>query len=118
MSIQTSLRAFGTALRSLEGQYNVYHYWRPQMQAPFIVWAEAGEANDFHADNGKAEILLSVTIDVYTQTEFDELLDNVFEYLDGQKIPFTLDLVDFEEDTGLIHYSFTCEMAVVLNGEL
>lgn len=43
MSIQASLREFGTALRSLEGQYNVYHYWRPQMATPFIVWAETGE---------------------------------------------------------------------------
>lgn len=117
--IQSSLRQFGIDLRQLDTQttYSVYHYWRPMMKAPFIVWAETGEADDFHADNGKAEIILSVTIDIYTQTEFDELLDKVFEYLDGKKIPFTLDSVDFEEDTRLIHYSFTCEMAVVTSGE-
>ena len=113
--IQASLRQFGTDLASLDaGEYKVYHYWRPLMQAPFIVWAETGEARDFHADNGKSEVLMNIDIDAYTQTEFDPLLDKLFAFLAGRKIPFSLDSVDFEEDTKLIHYSFTAEMAVML----
>lgn len=115
MSIQSSLRSFGTDLRTLaDGNitYNVYHYWRPQMATPFIVWAETGEADGLHADNRKGEVLFSVTVDVYTQSEFDPLLDRVFEFFNGREIPFSLDNVDYEEDTKVIHYSFTCEMAV------
>ena len=73
MSIQASLREFGTALRSLEGQYNVYHYWRPQMATPFIVWAETGEADALHGDNRKGEVLMNITVDVYTSTGFSML---------------------------------------------
>ena len=36
------LKQIGEALDSIEG-VNAYHYWRPQMQAPYIVWAEDGE---------------------------------------------------------------------------
>lgn len=112
--IQSSLRQFGIDLRHLDTQvtYNVYHYWRPMMQAPFIVWAEDGEADDFHSDNRKSEVLMNVSVDVYTKEEFDPLLDKVFEFLNDSGIPFTIDSVDFEEDTGIIHYSFSCEMAV------
>ena len=115
MSIQASLREFGTALRSLEGQYNVYHYWRPQMATPFIVWAETGEADALHGDNRKGEVLMSISVDVYTQTEFDELLDAVFNFFNGREIPFELSAVEFEEDTKVVHYSFTCEMVVKEN---
>ena len=116
MSIQASLREFGTALRSLEGQYNVYHYWRPQMATPFIVWAETGEADALHGDNRKGEVLMSISVDVYTQTEFDELLDAVFNFFNSREIPFELSAVEFEEDTKVVHYSFTCEMVVKENG--
>lgn len=119
MRVQASLRSFGTDLRTLTNgyiTYNVYHYWRPQMQTPFIVWAETGEADDLHADNRKGEILLSITVDVYTQSEFDGLLDAVFDFFNDKEIPFELNSVDFEEDTGTIHYRFTCEMAVKENG--
>ena len=114
MSIQSSLEAFGTGLRQLGGDtsYNVYHYYRPMMQAPFVVWAETAEADDFHADNGKAEILMQISVDVFTQTEFDPLLDAVFDYLNDNGIPFRISSVDYEEATRLIHYSYECEMAV------
>lgn len=112
--IQSSLRQFGIDLRHLDIQttYNVYHYWRPMMQTPFIVWAEDGEADDFHSDNRKSEVLMNVSVDVYTKEEFDPLLDKVFNFLNESGIPFTIDSVDFEEDTGIIHYAFSCEMAV------
>lgn len=112
--IQNSLRDFGLALRNLgsSASYNVYHYWRPMMQTPFIVWTEEGEAEGFHSDNRKSEVIMDITIDVYTQTEFDPLLDEVFNFLNGASIPFSIDSVEFEEDTRVIHYSFSCEMAV------
>lgn len=112
--IQSSLRQFGLALRNLDpgSSYSVYHYWRPQMQLPFIVWAEEGEADGFHSDNRKSEVLMDVSIDVYTKTEFDTMLDKVFEFLNDSSIPFSIESVEFEEDTRVIHYTFSCEMVV------
>lgn len=58
---------------------------------------------------------MSITVDVYTQTEFDELLDAVFNFFNSREIPFELSAVEFEEDTKVVHYSFTCEMVVKEN---
>ena len=113
ISIQQSLQAFGTGLATLSSSsYNVYHYYRPMMAAPFIVWAEDSERDDLHADNQKAEVVVNINVDVFTQTEFDPLLDAVFNYLNDQGLPFSISGVDFEEDTRLIHYSFDVELAV------
>ena len=113
ISIQQSLYAFGTGLATLgSSSYNVYHYYRPMMQAPFVVWAEDSEADDFHADNQKAEVVMAINVDVYTATEFDTLLDDVFNYLNEKQMPFTISSVDYEEATRLIHYSFSTELAV------
>ena len=119
MSIQSSLRAFGIALGSLDtdSPYDTYHYWRPMMKPPFVVWAETGEAEDFHTDNTKAEVLLKITVDVYTQEEFDELLDKVFDFLKDSGIPFSLSDVDYEDVGNIIHYSYDCELVVSSNGE-
>ena len=119
ISLQNSLREFGLELASLttEDDYKVFHYWRPLMSAPFIVWTENGEAEAFNGDNKKAELVMDITIDVYTATEFDPLLDAVFHYLNDKGIPFTLDSVEFEEDTKTIHYAFSCE-AVMRYGEI
>ena len=87
------------------------------MQAPFVVWAETGEATDFHTDNVKGEVLLNVSVDVYTQTEYDVLLDKVFEFLNESGIPFSISDVDYEDAGSLIHYTFRCEVAVTINGE-
>lgn len=112
--IQSTLRDFGLALRSLDVQtpYNVYHYWRPMMEAPFIVWQETGETEGLSADNKRAEAVMRITVDVYTKTEFDDLLDKVYEFLNDNGIAFVLDSVDFEETTKVIHYRFNCELAV------
>ena len=113
ISIQQSLQAFGTGLATLSSSsYNVYHYYRPMMTAPFIVWAETEEADDLHTDNKKAETVMRVRVDVYTDTEFDALFDAVFNYLNDNGMPFTISSVDFEESTRLIHYSFSTELAV------
>ena len=113
ISIQQSLETFGTGLATLSSSsYNVYHYYRPMMTAPFIVWAETEEADDLHADNRKAETVMRVSVDVYTDTEFDTLFDAVFNYLNDNGMPFTISSVDFEESTRLIHYSFSTELAV------
>lgn len=114
MSITNSLRRFGEGLRTLGAghEYNVFHYWRPLMSTPFVVWRETGERDTFHSDNRKSEIIMSIDVDVFTTDEFDPLIDAVFDYLNGNSIPFTIENVEFETDTKVIHYAINCEMAV------
>lgn len=89
---------------------NVYHYWRPQMQAPFVVWGEDGEVNySLDADDRKAEQAVAGYVDYYTKTEFDPVIDTIQEILNGMTgFPFQwrLAIVLFEEETNLIHYQW------------
>lgn len=116
-SIQSKLQRIKNALvdgLTDEGELlcEVHHYWRPKMSAPYVVWAEEGEADSFDADNRKEEQVLTGYIDFYTRTEFDQIADLIQDALYGlQDEPFTwrLDAVDFEDETNLIHYAWIWE---------
>lgn len=86
----------------------VYHYRRPPNCAPpFIVWAEDAEDGSFHANNRKDEQRVHGTVDLFTQTEFDPLADwiqDTLYNLDG--CGWTLQAVQFEEETNLIHLTW------------
>lgn len=114
MSVTNSLKRFGLALRNLDAghDYDVFHFWRPLMKTPFIVWRETGERNGFHSDNKKSEMIMSVNIDVFTSDEFDPLIDAVADFLNRNDIPFSIENVDFDETTKVIQYSFSCETVV------
>lgn len=132
MTLQTKLSRIGSALvTALTGQLpdnvevltkdipvhycDVYHYWRPQMQAPFCVWAEDGEGTSFHADDKKQEQVVTGFVDYYTKTEYDSALDVIQDTLNTlmSLIPFAwvLNSVQYEEDTNLIHYEWRWELA-------
>lgn len=113
--MQNALRAFGEGLRTISvngGSYEVYHYWRPLKELPCIVWAETGRANDFHANNSKAEKLIEIDVDIYTNQEFDALLDAVEAFFEAEELPYSLNDVDFDNDARVIHYSYTVEVVV------
>lgn len=113
--MQTALRAFGEGLRTISvngGEYEVYHYWRPLKEMPCIVWQETGRASDFHANNNKAEKLIEISVDVYTNREFDALLDAVEGFFEDNELPYSLNDVDFDNEARVIHYSYTVEVVV------
>lgn len=89
----------------------VYHYWRPNMSAPFAVWAEDGEADAFDANNRKKEQILTGYVDYYTKDEFDttaDLIQDALLSLQGDtSFAWRLDSVQYEEQTNLIHYQWT-----------
>ena len=82
MTLQQKLERIGTALTDAVGD-NVFHYWRPNMAAPFCVWAEDGETQPFDADNRKREQAIGGYVDYYTKTEYDPKLDDVQTALSG-----------------------------------
>ena len=87
----------------------VFHYERPKNKpVHWIVWQEDGEMDSFNANDRKKEQQGRGYIDCFTQIEYDPLLDEIQEALDAaSNIGWTLDSVQYEEETKLIHYQWT-----------
>lgn len=115
MTLQQKLERIGAALAEGLAGVNVYHYWRPRMEAPFCVWAEDGEGfNRIQADNHKAEQAIMGYVDYYTKVEYDTNLDaiqNVLNGITGFPFGWSLYSVQYEDDTNLIHYQWTWSVA-------
>lgn len=89
---------------------NVYHYHAPDNRpVPYIVWMEDG-ANDFEAENVHEEFVMTGTIDLYTRDDKDPLMDSIPQALNGIPCVWTLNSVQYEEETELIHYEWTFEV--------
>lgn len=87
---------------------NVYHYRRPTSLANCIIWQEDSEDGSFRAGNHLEEQQLHGTIDYFTKTEFDEMIDNIQASLNARSshIGWSLSSVQYEDDTKLIHYEW------------
>lgn len=84
-----------------------YHYWRPNLSAPFIIWQEDYEADGSQSDGSKNEQRLHGSIDLYTKTEFDSVADNIQDGLNGiSSVSWTYSDVSFEPETNLIHHNW------------
>lgn len=76
----------------------------------YFVWQEDG-INDLAGDNGHSETAVTGTTDLYTKTEFDPWADALGESLSSYGIAWTLDNIQYEEDTGFYHYEWLWEVA-------
>lgn len=86
-----------------------YHYTaRPNATPPYLVWAEDG-ANDLESNNAHGERMYQGTIDLYTKTENDPLMDQVPQALEAIGAAWYLNSVQYEDDTGLIHWEWVWE---------
>ncbi len=111
MSLQDKLRGVLDALLTVTdgtgGNVPCYHYRRTKGPvAGYIVWAEDSETDSFNGDNRKAEQQIHGTVDYYTLTEFDSVVDSIQEALEAGVIGFRLNSVQYEDDTKLIHYEW------------
>lgn len=89
----------------------VFHYFADKQKGNYIVWAEDGEGNSLHADNHKAEQTLTGTIDYFTKTEYDQVIQQIQDALDTKEgISWYLNSVQHEKDTGYIHYEWVWEV--------
>lgn len=109
MTLQNKLSQIGTSFATLT-RY-CYHYYRPVKHTPWLVWAETGENNSFHSDNSKTEQRIIGTVDVFTKTEFDPLLDSVQEMFETLGLTWSLDTVQYEDETHMIHYTWSWGVA-------
>lgn len=85
---------------------NTYHYFRPQMQAPYLVWAEDG-LDRFCTDNKTGEFVILGTADYFTQQEYDPAIDKLMDLFEGYGFSWSLNSIQYEEATKLIHYEFS-----------
>lgn len=104
--LRDKLQMLRDTLATIKG-VKVYHYWRPQLKAPFIIWAEEDEGTSFHANNKKVNQNIHGVIDFYTKTEYDPVFDeiqNKLNNLDG--FSWRWDSTQYENETNLIHHSW------------
>lgn len=85
---------------------NVGHYEALRAEPPYIVWAEDSEYSSVEGDNYKLEQAVQGTIDLFTKVEYDALIDAVQEELKAARISFYLNSVQYEDETGYIHYEW------------
>ena len=89
----------------------VFHYFTSGQTDSYIVWAEEGEAGSIHADDKKVERVLTGTIDYFTKTENDPVVQQIEAVLDSDDgLAWKLNSVQREQDTGYIHYEWTWEV--------
>ena len=91
----------------------VFRYFAPEgTQPPYLVWAEDGAAASVFADGRRACKSHAGTIDLFTLQEDEPLFDQVEAALDElEPVAWRLNSVQYEQDTGLIHYEWRWEYA-------
>lgn len=120
MSLNSKIALIGTSLvegltENGELTVDVYHYWRPNMSAPFVVWAEEEEESSHNADDLKQEQAVTGYIDFYTKTEYDSTIDTIQNILNtilgAGTFSWRLNSVQYEDETNLIHYEWRWSVA-------
>lgn len=104
---QSYLKEFGRGLATV---CKAYHYRAPENTRPgYAVWQELS-GSSVSGDNRHAEALFDISVDYFTRTEFDETIDAIETFLQGYG-SWHLESVQFEQDTGIIHYEWRLDYA-------
>lgn len=87
-----------------------YHYVaQPNAVPPYLVWQEEGDG-DLVADGTHVERAITGTVDLYTKTEGDPMLDEVEQALEGVGASWYLNSFQYETETGLLHFEWVWEV--------
>ena len=104
-SLNSKLQNIGILFGDVLGK--TYHYRKSDRVAPpYAVWMEDGEDDSLYTDDTKSEQAISGALDFYTKTEFDPCVDGFQNVLNANMERWTLASVQYEDETGLIHYSW------------
>lgn len=71
----------------------------------YFVWQEDG-ADDLVADGDHVERIVTGFTDLFTRLEFDPWAQELGKSFDEQGVAWSLRDVQFEEDTGITHYTW------------
>lgn len=86
----------------------VSHYKRLKSDR-YFVWAEDGRS-DLIADGAHAERVITGVTDLFTKIEGDPWAAALEESFDGKGIAWSLNSVQYEDDTGFIHTQWDWEV--------
>lgn len=75
----------------------------------YFVWQEDG-SNDLESDGLHAERAVTGFTDLFTDVEFDPWADALGKSLSGYGISWTLRDIQYEEETGITHYTWDWEV--------
>lgn len=106
--MQSALNQIRQALLTVTDR--VYHYHAWEQSDKYIVWAEDNEYNSVEANNRKEQQTIEGTIDYFTKTEDDPLVDEIQGALNDAEISFRLNLVQYEDETEYIHYEWVWQV--------
>ena len=86
------------------------HYaWSGLPTAPYGVWGEDGESA-LHAESRHAETVDSCYVDLFTRDDTGRDRDLVEAALAGAGIAWALAGTQYEQPTGLLHYTWDAEV--------
>lgn len=99
--LETALAATG---------YKFAHYaWSHAPAGDYGVFAE-DSSNDFEADDVHAETALEGTVDYFTRDDSGTPKTTIEAVLEGLNVPWYLNSIQYEDDTGYIHYEWVVEV--------
>lgn len=87
-----------------------FHYFSAPDIDRYIIWAEDGQADASYADNKMAIQVIEGTTDLFTRMEFDTLVKQIQVAMNEAGIAWKLNSVQFEEQTGYIHYEWVWQV--------
>ena len=88
---------------------DVSHYNALNKSDKYIVWAEDGQSGSLHGDNQMTEQVIQGTIDYFTKEEYDPNVKKIQQAINSANIPFRLNSIQHEEETGYIHHEWVFE---------
>lgn len=95
---------------------NVHHYAAFEESENYIVWAEDGQSNSGYEDNQMQLQVIQGTIDYYTRTEFDPVIDLIQQKLNSSDMAWKLNSTQYEEETEYIHHEWIFEIDNKIGG--
>lgn len=107
LNLNDTLRYFAGVLNKVTTR--AWHYAKPERESfPYAIWTEYSEENSLPANNRKKVQPISITLDYFTQTEFDPEIDNIQNALNNApRVQFELTDIQYEEETNVIHYTWS-----------
>ena len=93
---------------SAQGLLFAHYAWSKAPDSDYGVWAEDG-SNDLEADDRHSEHVTQGTLDYFTRDDSGTPKTTIEAALDG-KCAYYLNSIQFESDSGFIHYEWVWEM--------
>ena len=89
----------------------VFHYRADSIKRDkYIVWAEDNQSGASYADNKTKSITLQGTIDYFTKTEYDSLVNTIQKTMNDSKMTWRINSIQYEDDTKYFHHEWVWEV--------